>query len=88
MAGCKSFRLAVEEELSELLEKVRSQIEREGGRFDGDIRSGAFSGNVSLVGAFRGRYEVTDNLVTITITDKPFVISCQSVEAKIRAYFQ
>lgn len=88
MAGCTPFTLEVEDDLESRLANVKSGIESSGGRFAGDLKFGTFSGNVPLLGSFQGQYEVTGSQVTITITDKPFLVSCHTAESKIRDYFR
>jgi len=88
MAGCSSFRVQIDGKIKTVLGKVRSQIQNAGGKFDGDTRSGTFSGDVSMMGTFQGEYEVDGDTVTITITKKPFTMPCHSIQLKIREYFK
>jgi hypothetical protein len=88
MAGCRTFKVKVADDVTSVLNKVRSQIKSAGGKFDGDTLSGTFSGDVSVMGSFVGNYEVSGTTVTITITKKPFTIPCNSIESKIREYFR
>jgi len=80
MASCYTFHLEVNGDLEARLEKLRSQITESGGQFDGDTQSGTFSGYVSAMGSFQGEYEIVGNTVAITITKKPFLISCPTIE--------
>lgn len=88
MAGCSAFRVQIDDDIKAVLNKVRSQIKSAGGKFDGDTESGTFSGDVSMMGSFRGEYEVDGDAVTITITKKPFTVPCHSIQLKIREYFK
>jgi hypothetical protein len=88
MAGCKPFNITVSGDIAALLEKARSQTVEPGVSFEGDIRSGTFSGKISILGAVEGKYETNGNEVTIKITSKPFIVSCKVLESKIRDYFR
>lgn len=88
MAGCGAFSLEVDDDLEMQLQNVRSAIESSGGRFNGDTQSGTFFGNVPLLGSFRGKYLIAGGRLTITIIDKPFLVSCRTAESKIRDYFK
>jgi len=88
MAGCNSFSLDVNDDLETLLHRVRAQITNLGGRFDGDLQSGTFSGNLSIIGSFRGQYEIAGTKVIIKIVHKPFTISCLTIESRIKEFFR
>jgi hypothetical protein len=87
MAGCDSFDVTVTSDLAGALDRVKSQITGSGGSFTGDTQGGSFSGEVPMMGGFEGRYEVSGDVVTITIIDKPFLIPCAIIESKIREFF-
>jgi hypothetical protein len=87
MAGCRPFTITVSGDIAALLEKARSQTIESGMSFEGDLRSGTFSGKSSIMGAVEGKYEITGNDVTIKITSKPFIVSCKVLESKVRDYF-
>lgn len=86
MAGCDSFILEVADDLESQIEKIRSQIENSGGRFLGDTRSGTFSGSVGMLGSFRGEYKIEENVAIVRITQKPFGVTCQSIQTRIKYY--
>lgn len=54
-----------------------------GGTFEGDHEQGRFSGS-----GVRGVYHVKGSVVTITITDKPFLAPNKIIESKIRGFFR
>lgn len=87
MAGCHPFNVLVTTDLAAVLDRVRSQITGGGGQFDGDQQSGTFSGEVPVMGGFEGQYEVSGDQITITITEKPFLIPCSVIETRIREFF-
>jgi hypothetical protein len=87
MAGCKPFKITVSGDIRDALERARSQTIESDGTFEGDMRSGTFSGNASLLGTVAGEYKITGNKVTIKITSKPFMVPCKVLESKIKDYF-
>jgi hypothetical protein len=44
---------------------------------------GSFSGS-----GVEGEYEVEDGTVTVTITNKPFFLSWDNVESRVREFFE
>jgi hypothetical protein len=88
MAGCKPFNIAVSGDIAAMLERATSESIASKVNFEGDTRSGTFSGKSSFLGAVEGEYEINGDEVTIKITSKPFLISCKVLESKIREYFE
>jgi hypothetical protein len=88
MAGCDSFDVPVTSNLAGVLDRVRANITNSGGNFNGDTQSGQFSGEVPMMGGFEGQYQVNGETITITITEKPFLIPCTLIESKIREFFR
>ena len=68
------------------LEKASTSVQAAGGTFTGDTLAGTFSGKTP-VGQVKGSYRVAGRVVTVTITDKPFVLSKALVESKVRSFF-
>ena len=88
MAGCKPFNITVNGDIAALLERARSESIESKVNFEGDTRSGTFSGKSSFLGAVAGEYEINGSEVTIKIRSKPFLISCKALESMIRDYFE
>ena len=86
-SGCDPFDITVSGELAGVLDQVRSNIVGAGGAFSGDASSGEFSGPTA-VGIVKGSYTVRGGVVTVTITDKPFLVPCSTIESKVRDYFK
>lgn len=86
MASCDPFDVNVTGDLQAALDRVKKQITDGGGTFSGDTKAGTFSGS-TLVGKVTGKYTVSGKVVTITITDKPLLAPCSTIESKIREYF-
>jgi len=82
-----SFKIAIEKELSSILEEVESAIVKNGGEFKGDANKGKFAGK-TLLGKIKGEYTcISDDEVKITITKKPLVTAKSKIESVIREYF-
>lgn len=88
MAGCRPFKIKVSGNIAAVLENARFRTIESAGSFEGDMRSGTFSGNASALGTVKGEYKVSGNEVTIKITSKPFIVPCKVLESKIRDYFR
>ncbi|MBI5100940.1 MAG: hypothetical protein HZB33_03800 [Nitrospirae bacterium] len=82
-----SFTLRLTDELSGVLDRVRSGIVAGGGRFDGNAERGSFEGK-TVVGMIKGEYRsVSAFEIEITITHKPFIVPYGSIESEIINYF-
>ena len=86
-AGKYSFIVKIHDEISSILEKVKSKITGNGGRFEGNTKCGCFQGK-SVLGLIKGEYRsISETEVEITIKDKPFIIPYKTIEAKIKEHF-
>jgi len=81
MAEC-SFKFNIDSSPSEIIEKVKSKIENEGGSFTGDKNEGNFN-LPTPVGAIEGNYTVSDNELKIDITKKPMMLPCSMIESEL-----
>ena len=86
LRSCNPFDIPVPGDLPTVLERVRTLIVAEGGRFAGDAATGRFSGS-SPVGTIEGTYSVMGTVVRVTITSKPMLAPCGAIEARVRKYF-
>ena len=84
MAGCPPFDIDVADQAEVILDRVKSFVVNREGDFSGDANSGTFSAKTAL-GLFRGDYQTHNDSVTITITSKPLIAPCGTIEAAIRA---
>jgi len=66
---------------------VTEEIEKAGGSIQGDDGSGEFSVPVPVLGVVTGKYVVVVSELKITITQKPFLPTCGSIEAFVRNRF-
>ena len=81
MAEC-SFKFNIDSSPAEIIEKVKSKIENDGGSFTGDENQGNFN-LPTPVGAIEGDYTVIDNELKIDITKKPMMLPCSMIESEL-----
>lgn len=85
-AAKHSFIVKLHDEISSILEKVKSKITGNGGRFEGNVKCGTFHGK-SVLGLIKGEYRsISDREIEITIEDKPFIVPYRTIESKIKEY--
>jgi len=78
MSTC-NFSIPFSGEAETILNKAKSAIESQNGNFSGDANSGNF--DVSVFGnTIKGSYTVSGKNLSLTITDKPFLIPCSIIE--------
>ncbi|MFN8244967.1 MAG: hypothetical protein U0T56_01100 [Ferruginibacter sp.] len=78
MSACE-FSIPFSKPADEILNKIRSAIQSQGGQFEGDTASGKFS--VEVFGnAIAGSYTSSGQTLNITIDEKPFLIPCSAIE--------
>jgi hypothetical protein len=65
-----------------LLEHAKQVAQTNNALFDGDEASGSFAGS-----GVKGSYEITNGVITVTITRKPFFVPWSLVETQIRGFF-
>jgi hypothetical protein len=81
---CKPFSINVPEAW---FIKATEEIKNVGGSFQGNAASGEFSVSVPVLGVVAGKYVVDASVLQITITQKPFLPTCASIEAFVRQRF-
>ncbi len=77
----RTFKLRIKGDKKALLAKVRKRAAEQGVTFDGDESGGQFSGLIS------GYYEVSGDVVTLTIEEKSFIVSWETIESRIQQFF-
>jgi hypothetical protein len=83
MADC-NFSINFSGAASDIVTKIRSEIQKQGGDFNGDETSGSFG--VKVFGStIAGSYNVTGTQININITSKPIFISCGQVEGFLKS---
>jgi hypothetical protein len=81
-----SFNVRLHHQISSIVNKIRSKITGNGGRFEGDTKCGYFHGK-SVLGTINGEYRsISDTEVEITIEDKPFILPYSVIECRIKEY--
>jgi hypothetical protein len=79
MSAC-NFTLPFNESALKAIEKARAAIESQNGKFNGDETSGDFE--VAIFGnIIKGYYNVTGQVLNLTITEKPFFVPCSTIES-------
>ncbi len=67
----------------DVLAKAKKAVESQGGAFTGNTTNGNF--NVSVFGnKIAGEYSVSGQILNILVTDKPFLIPCNTIEGYLR----
>jgi hypothetical protein len=79
--GAFNFSFDRPRDLPQAVQTVRAGIEGKGGSFTGNEREGAFRAS-----GIAGNYRVQDR-VSVSIQEKPFVISYQLIEKEVKNYF-
>jgi len=81
-----SFIVKLTSELSSILNKVKSLITGQGGKFEGNTECGFFDGK-SVLWTIKVKYRsISDNEIEIIIEDKPFIVPSQTIESAIKKY--
>jgi len=83
MSTC-NFSILFSGEAEIILGKAKTAIVSQQGIFTGDVNSGNFEVTV-LANTIRGVYVVTGQNLNITITHKPFLIPCSTIEGFLKS---
>lgn len=83
MSAC-NFSIPFSGEAETILNKARAAIESQNGNFSGDSTSGNFDVTV-FANTIKGNYKVLGQNLNITITDKPFLIPCSTIESFLKS---
>lgn len=67
-----------------ILAKAKAAIESQNGDFTGDVNSGNFEVSV-FANSIKGHYNVSGQNLSLTITDKPFLIPCSAIESLLKS---
>jgi hypothetical protein len=70
-----------------LILRAKQEIERAGGSFIGDAIQGNFQGQTPL-GSIQGSYQVIGQELSISITKKPFLLSCNRIQRELEQVMQ
>ena len=83
MSMC-NFSIPFSGNAESILAKAKSAIESQNGDFTGDVNSGNFEVSV-FANSIKGYYNVSGQVLSLTITDKPFLIPCSSIESLLKS---
>lgn len=86
MAQC-NFSIPFSSSPETLSIQAQKAIMGAGGTFQGDATAGAFGVSTPL-GDIRGNYVIQQSVIMVTITTKPFLVSCGMIEKQLRGYFE
>lgn len=75
--ACK-FKIPFSGSAEQILNRARTAVEGQGGRFSGNENAGEFE--VSVMGTIKGAYTVMGNELEIEISDKPMFVGCGMIE--------
>ena len=62
-----------------LINRAKTAILGQGGTFEGNATQGSFSVGIAI-GRIAANYVVSGNILEITVTKKPFILSCRKIE--------
>ena len=83
MSTC-NFSIPFSGEAEIVLAKAKMAIESQKGIFTGDTKSGNFE--VTVIGnTIRGMYVIAGDNLMLTITHKPFLIPCSTIESFLKS---
>ena len=77
-----SFEVKKPKDLQKALEQVKAELKKSNGSITGDVNSGSIS-----TSGVKGAYTVTDDVINITVTDKPFLLPASVIKNEITKAF-
>ena len=77
-----NFSLPISSDPSSLIRRAKQEIERTGGVFNGDNNQGNFHAK-SAIGSIQGSYEILEGQIVLSITKKPFLLSCSRIQKEL-----
>jgi hypothetical protein len=83
MSTC-NFSIPFSGEAETILLKAKSAVESQRGNFTGDSNSGNFE-VTAFANTIRGNYNIAGQNLILTITHKPFLIPCSTIENFLRS---
>lgn len=84
MANC-NFSILFSEPAQSLVTRAESGITGAKGMFEGDANEGIFKVPTPL-GSIEGIYVIADSAITITIKNKPMLLSCSRIETELTKF--
>ncbi|MGQ9920401.1 MAG: hypothetical protein ACUVRZ_03620 [Desulfobacca sp.] len=84
MGQCQ-FSYQLREPAAVLLGQIQQIAKEYGGEFQGDEKSGQLSLS-SWIGTIAAEYTIDGDQLQLTVTEKPFLVGCATIDATIRQY--
>lgn len=81
MSTC-NFSITFAQSAEQLVGKMQSAIEGQGGSFNGDPAAGTFQ--VSILGTLSGSYMISGQQLNIRIDSKPIFVTCSQIESFLK----
>lgn len=78
------FSIPFSNDAESLIQRAKQQIEKAGGTFTGDSSQGNFEASTPI-GAIVGSYQIEGQEIALSITKKPFLLSCSKIEKELTA---
>ena len=78
----KTFKFALKDDPEMLIKSAKELAPQNGIFFEGDARSGTFSGH-----GLNGNYSIENNTMILTISEKPLIIPWSLIEMKLKEFF-
>jgi hypothetical protein len=79
----KTFDISFSGDAASLLQRAKNAAAEAGAKLTGDTNRGNFSGK-----GIEGHYEISGNMVHVTITKKPIVVLDSVIESQLRKFFE
>ncbi len=83
MSTC-NFSIPFSGDAQVILAKAKAAVESQEGSFSGDTSSGNFDVSI-FANVIRGNYTIAGQVLNLTITDKPFLIPCSTIESFLKS---
>ncbi len=81
MSKC-NFSIPFTGSASEVYNRAKTAVEKQGGSFNGDEQGGSFS--ITVFGNISGSYTVVGQQLEIAIEEKPMMIPCSAIESALK----
>jgi hypothetical protein len=70
-----------------LIEKLKNVVESNEGTFNGDENQGNITVSTPI-GNVEATYQIAGDDININVSSKPFLVSCNTIEEKLREFLQ
>ena len=84
MPNCVPFRLYIGDNINDVVAIMNTEMQRRGFTASSTGQGGSFSIPLPIGGTISGSYEVVGKSITVSISQRPFVVSCGMIESKLQ----